>query len=309
MRQLDLGVLATTSGAATVGRSSRTSPKFVLAPNRGEGLLAALWRRREARLTVPQRLDEHVLSYCVAGTAESTIVVNGEATLTHHRAGFITFVPADQAVQWTLQSANEVAHLHLYIAPEALRLQSPALDAQTPSLRTGICDLWLDAYFRLMFAEFECCLHDHRLGESGFLDETAGVLLHHLRKVFSLTPIETPARASLPLRVAALRPFILHRIEDFVESHLGQDIHLVTLASMASMSVGHFLRAFQSATGATPYQYLLERRLDRACALLRSSDEPVSAIAGRCGYRRASHFAAIFHRHRACTPTQYRQRN
>ena len=306
MRHLNLGVLAATSSAATVARSSRTQPDFLLASDRGDGLVAARWRRRRARLPEPQRLDDHVLSYCVSGRAESTIVVSGVATRLQHRAGSITFIPAGQPVQWSLDSDCEAVHLHVYIAPEALRLPLPG--GLAPALRASICDPWLDAYFRLLIAELERCLDGARLGDSAFLDETAGLLMRQLRSVVSPATAAAPKPAAAPSRVAALRPFILHRIEDFVDANLARDIHLGALADVASMSVGHFLRAFHSATGATPYQYLLERRLDRACALLRDSTDLVSAIALRCGYRRASHFASIFHVHRGCTPTQYRRR-
>ena len=73
------------------------------------------------------------------------------------------------------------------------------------------------------------------------------------------------------------------------------------------MSPRHFLRAFRRATGSTPHQYGLARRLDHACDLLRDSGTPVSDIARCCGYYSAAHFATLFHRYRDCIPSPFRR--
>jgi AraC family transcriptional regulator len=99
---------------------------------------------------------------------------------------------------------------------------------------------------------------------------------------------------------------VVRRIEEFVERNLSANIHLEDLAAVASMSVDHFVRAFRQATGSTPHRYLLERRLDHASALLRTSTDRVSRIALRCGLSPA-HFTATFHERHGMTPTEFRR--
>ena len=52
---------------------------------------------------------------------------------------------------------------------------------------------------------------------------------------------------------------------DHIAQNLAQRLTLDTLAAMTSMSVDHFVRAFEQATGSTPHRWILERRLDAAC--------------------------------------------
>ncbi|MEO5698502.1 MAG: AraC family transcriptional regulator [Burkholderiaceae bacterium] len=308
MRQLDLAVLPPTSAGAAVARSSHTTPEFLVSADADAGLIAARWRRSHAATTEPQQLDDHLLSYCAAGPADITIVVDGVPTRVHHRLGSTTFVPAGRQVQWTMVAPEQSVHLHLYIPADAVWLSSESGSQPAPVLGS-VDDAWIDSYFRLMIAEYEGWTHDDRIDASRFLDETGGLLIRRLAALLSAaqsTP--EPSRAGTN-RVTALRPFILQRIQAFVTDRLESDIRLETLAELASMSIGHFLRAFHQATGMTPYNYVLERRLDRAGEWLLESSDPVSVIARRCGFGSAAHFSTTFRVHRGCTPSQHRRRH
>ena len=309
MRQLDLERLSPTSAGATVARSSQTRPDFLVSANGGAGLIAARWRRSHARLLEPQCLDDHLLSYCVSGNAQTTIVVDGVSTRADQRLGSITFVPAQRQVHWTLDAPAELVHVHIYIPGHAMCVPvSVGANTRPAPTLANLCDPWIDSYFRLMIAEYEGCTHDSRMDASTFLDETGGLLIRHLEPLLQASAATVQPPTGRPPRVAALRRFILQRIETYVNQNLCREIHLAALAELASMSVGHFLRAFHEASGVTPYQYVLERRLDRACQLLIESAQRVALIAQRCGFGSAAHFSTIFHLHRGCTPSHYRHR-
>lgn len=307
MRQLDLMTLPHTSAGAAVARSSLTEPEFLVTANSGGGLTAARWRRNRASMPEPQCLDDHLLSYCASGRAETTILVDGVPTRMHQRLGSITFVPADHPVQWTMNAPAESVHVHIYIPGGAMGMHvQPGADPPPARHPAELRDPWIDSYFRLMIAEYEDCAHGARIDASPFLDETGSLLIRHLQSLLLMPATDRTTRDLQP-RACALRPFILKRVEAFVDANLDRNVHLERLADIALMSVGHFLRAFRRATGATPYQYVLERRLNRAGLLLLNSADRVSAIAQRCGFGSAAHFSSIFHAHRGCTPSQYRQ--
>ncbi len=309
MQRLDVATLSPTSAGAVVARSSGKAPEFIVASNNGLGLIAARWRRSSVHLREPECLDDHLLSYCAMGRTESTLVVDGVPTRLRQRLGSLTFLPANRPVQWKMDAAGESVHVHLYIPRAAMPLpDAPGPGSSLLTLPTHLRDPWIENYFRLMIAEVEACADEARIEASRFLDATASLLIGHL------TPLLQPSGAAAALpdpvsHVTALRPFMLRRIEEFVNEHLAGDIRLECLAEIASMSVGHFLRSFHKATGSTPHQYVLERRLDRACTLLLGTPDQVSTIAQRCGFARAAHFSAIFHLHRGCTPSQFRRGN
>ena len=99
----------------------------------------------------------------------------------------------------------------------------------------------------------------------------------------------------------------LRRVLDYVEGHLEEDISLSSLAKEAGMSLFHFSRAFRQSTDQSPYQYVLHRRIERAKALLRSSEFTVSEVGLRTGFVQQNHFARLFQKKSGVTPTAFRR--
>src|SRR5580704_15545466 len=61
-----------------------------------------------------------------------------------------------------------------------------------------------------------------------------------------------------------LAPWQKRKIRDYVGRHLDGTIHVEELAKLASLSAGHFSRAFKESFGATPHAYIMRMRLERA---------------------------------------------
>jgi AraC-like DNA-binding protein len=72
------------------------------------------------------------------------------------------------------------------------------------------------------------------------------------------------------------------------------------------MSKYHFLRTFKHASGMTPHQYILGRRLRAAAAALRATEEPVARVALDQGFGDLSTFNHSFRRVMGIAPTAYR---
>jgi AraC-like DNA-binding protein len=66
------------------------------------------------------------------------------------------------------------------------------------------------------------------------------------------------------------------------------------LASVSGVSEAHFARSFKDAFGVPPHRYLLTRRIERAAALLRDTDLPVTDIAFETGWNSLGTFGRIF---------------
>jgi AraC-like DNA-binding protein len=93
---------------------------------------------------------------------------------------------------------------------------------------------------------------------------------------------------------------------DYIQAHLDSGILLEDLAGAVGLSPFHFAKLFKLSTGSTPHQYVLQRRLERAMELLRSSEATLSEIALESGFADQSHFANVFRRFMGVTPSRYR---
>ncbi|WP_454788043.1 helix-turn-helix transcriptional regulator [Mycolicibacterium lutetiense] len=96
------------------------------------------------------------------------------------------------------------------------------------------------------------------------------------------------------------------KIIEFLEDGIDSTITLETLAQQAKMPVGVFITAFRAAFRTTPYQYLLDRRFERAKFLLRNTDHAVAEISAMVGFSRPGHFSTAFRRRVGVSPRAYR---
>ncbi|MFE3904336.1 GlxA family transcriptional regulator [Streptomyces sp. NPDC059153] len=94
----------------------------------------------------------------------------------------------------------------------------------------------------------------------------------------------------------------------WLETRLHLPLTPADLAAHAGISVSSLNRRFQAQTGATPLQYLLRRRLERARELLEDTDEGVERVAARCGFTSPASLRHHFSRLTGTTPRAYRTR-
>jgi AraC-like DNA-binding protein len=98
----------------------------------------------------------------------------------------------------------------------------------------------------------------------------------------------------------------LLRAKDLVDARYGDPLDVPALARAAYLSPAHFSREFRRTFGETPHQYLLTRRLERAAALLRTTDRSVADICLTVGLRSVGSFTTSFGRLFGLSPTAYR---
>jgi AraC-like DNA-binding protein len=79
------------------------------------------------------------------------------------------------------------------------------------------------------------------------------------------------------------------------------------LARKVGVSRAALARRFTGLVGEPPMGYLRRRRLDRAAALLKSSDSTIGAIATQVGFSTPFALSAAFKRERGISPSQYRE--
>jgi AraC-like DNA-binding protein len=98
----------------------------------------------------------------------------------------------------------------------------------------------------------------------------------------------------------------LLRAKDLIDARYFEPLGVGQLARAARLSEAHFSREFRRAFGESPHQYLLTRRLERAAALLRTTDRSVADICMTVGLRSVGSFTTSFGRAYGQSPTEYR---
>lgn len=99
----------------------------------------------------------------------------------------------------------------------------------------------------------------------------------------------------------------LRRVLDYIHTHLDQDLGLVELAALLQLSPHYFAHLFKQAMGLSPYQYVLQQRIERAKTLLSQPTLSIADIAYQTGFSSQSHLHRHFKRFVGVTPGQYRR--
>src|SRR5216110_1634256 len=98
----------------------------------------------------------------------------------------------------------------------------------------------------------------------------------------------------------------LLRAKDLADAWYFEPLGVDDLADAAGLSRAHFSREFRRAFGVSPHAYLLTRRLERAAALLRTTDRSVADICVSVGLQSVGSFTTSFTRTYGISPTAYR---
>ncbi|MEL6463793.1 MAG: AraC family transcriptional regulator [Pseudomonadota bacterium] len=100
----------------------------------------------------------------------------------------------------------------------------------------------------------------------------------------------------------------LKNVIEFIEANLETDIDLSAMAEVIGLDVFRFSKGFKAATGTSPHQFLISRRLDRARQLILTTKMPLSEIAYACGFASQSHMTSTFSRQLGETPGGLRKK-
>lgn len=113
--------------------------------------------------------------------------------------------------------------------------------------------------------------------------------------------------ASINEFIASLFAPYEYDFREVVEKNIYSDLTIAELAFLAGMSVATFKRKFAATFRQSPARYLLEKKLERAAALLRIQSKAVSEIAYECGFSSPSSFTKAFKKHHGAPPSEFRK--
>jgi AraC-like DNA-binding protein len=96
------------------------------------------------------------------------------------------------------------------------------------------------------------------------------------------------------------------RARDAMDRNYAEPLDVAALARIAHVSPAHFIRTFRATFGETPHRYLQRRRVERAMALLRQTDDSITDICLAVGFTSLGTFSRTFREIVGESPRAYR---
>lgn len=205
--------------------------------------------------------------------------------------GAVSIVPSHTKTRWLVDGELDVVTLSLPTDPIA-RVSDDLLS----TMHFALADPLSVALTRQIVGELYT---PDEPGRDSYLGSLVSALRAHVlrgRAVFE--PATIPSAATSAQRIHPLIKSILSKPEDAYP--------LEQMAAQAGLTTAHFCRVFKRATGASPHQFILRAKIDRAKRMLEQSELSVGLIAEHLGFSSQGHFTKAFGQHVGATPSQYR---
>jgi AraC family transcriptional regulator len=248
---------------------------------------------------VSASINVHIISMLCSGSAtgERRNTPGSDYTPYSKRAGAITIIPAGSVPDMRLNTVSDM--LHVAFEQAFTKSVSEEMDinpSPEPIFHGSIYDASVRGIMNLLHLELKAGAPSGSLYADSLAQALASrfVLLDRTLKGPSNTII-----SALPRRILA-------KVEEYIDANLHRDLTLAELARVSGYRRIYFLKLFRSATGTTPHQYLLQRRVKRVQQLLRR-DAALIDIASACGFSSQSHMTRTFRKTLGTTPAEFRR--
>ena len=148
--------------------------------------------------------------------------------------------------------------------------------------------------FRKMEEHF-VLIHDMMRSESP--DE--GMMSVQVHRILSLLYSSIGRYGSLSDSVA--------RAKLYMDEYYMDKISMEQIAEESHMSQSHFFRLFRLETGMTPYNYLMNVRINHAMKMLLETPYSMEEIADQCAFCSSANFIRAFRQNTGITPSKFRR--
>ncbi len=109
-----------------------------------------------------------------------------------------------------------------------------------------------------------------------------------------------------PARRDALSDQEFARLCDYIEGNLEDKLTCAGLSQAVNMPLRVVYQSVKARTGRSPYSLVIEKRIERACAMLRHSNASIAEVACACGFSSQQHLTATLSRRLGRTPRRLR---
>ena len=232
------------------------------------------------------------------GPVDVTFKMDGKTIPRHIPKGGIFFLPADHECDVALHSDLDTIHIYL----RADLFADCRGDARSRANRLEPIFGQADPVLAHLGEAIGEVVKDGETASSLFVDPLVKAIANRFIALNGKgrSPVATRRRSQLSARQ-------VRNLRDFVEMELHGDIRLDRMAVVCGLSTEYFVRLFKATLGVSPYQYVIDRRVERAKALLAEDGQSLAEIAVACGFSHQEHISRMFRRFTGVTPGQFRR--
>jgi AraC-like DNA-binding protein len=247
-------------------------------------------------LCAPGRLrlgesERHTLLFNIGGPLSITYWTDFQwKSMLVEQNSLICFLPAGRSaeIRWTQEMNLRV----FMIDPvHAVALLDSVTGMQSS---WNLADTSLTEFCHRMFAAMCCPL----VPEKTYAASLTSLCFHSLLWQQRSVPMDMPARGRLSPRQLSL-------VISFAHDSMHLDIGLVDLANLVHLSAYHFGRLFKQTIGLSPYQFILQMKIEYAKKLIMENAGPLGEIAYQLNFSDQAHFSNAFRKATGISPRQY----
>jgi AraC family transcriptional regulator len=241
--------------------------------------------------------NSHVITLHLTGPVTIERELGGGVARARVRPGGMMLMPAGRNVGVRLDARLET--LRLYVPDSVLRTAAAELCKGDPERieimpRLGDYDPLIER-----LGQTCCRMLAEGLGDY-FADGVARCIAAQLVTAHS-SGLRHPES-----KVSGLTSSQLKKICGFIEERLEESLNIEDIAAAVGLNPIHFARQFKRSTGKPPYQFVIEKRVERARELL-AADMPIAQVAAAAGFSHQEHLTRVFGRQTGMTPGAYRR--
>lgn len=208
---------------------------------------------------------------------------------------------------------NIVPSGHTFAVTWDRAIESTTLNISTNLLSKASIALWNSDQFELLpalqvqdafIAQIALAIHQElteHISNQMYLDTLKNALAIHVLRRFSVSADRKIYKAG-PLSSTRLKAVL-----KYIDDNLGANLSIKDLSVVAHLSQYYFSRAFKEATGLSPHQYVIQRRVSVAKQLLSNRSLHIQDIAITCGFNSQSHLNRHFKKVTGMTPLAFRE--
>lgn len=103
-------------------------------------------------------------------------------------------------------------------------------------------------------------------------------------------------------------PYVIKKVIDYIDNNLNNKIDIDELVQLTNWKKHHFIRIFSDYMGLTPYNYVLNSKIEHAKKLLANDEIKLEFIAYDLGFQSYVNFARTFKNYTLLTPKEFRNK-